>query len=181
RWAEICRRYHLVTHQLNVKWGHAVDPVDLANELEQKPNIKAVLTQACETSTATLHPIQSIAAIVREYENKILIVDAITAVGAMELEMDAWGLDVVIGGSQKAFMLPAGLSFIALSEKAWRAHQSSKLPKFYWDLTTEKTAMDKGESHFSTSVPMIRALEFVLTFLTGDEKLKTRNRIQSLA
>ncbi len=181
RWAEMARVYGLKVHILNVKWGEAVQVSELKATLEKHPNTQAVLTQACETSTATVHPIREIAALVRERPNTILIVDAITAVGAMPLEMDDWGLDVVIGGSQKAFMLPTGLSFIALSQKAWSKVETSRLPKFYFDLKAEKKSLAKGETHFSSAVPLIRALDVALNFLTGAEKMRTLTRIQSLA
>jgi aspartate aminotransferase-like enzyme len=181
RWAEMCKVFGMKVQTLNVAWGDAVKVEDVRTALTQNRNIKAVLTQACETSTATVHPIKEIAALTKSLENTLLIVDAITAVGAMPLEMDAWGIDVVIGGSQKAFMLPAGLSFIALSEKAWRANANSKCPKFYFDLALEKKSLAKGETHFSSAVPLIRALDVALDHLTGQNKIKTLERIQSLA
>lgn len=181
RWAQISQAFHLQVHTLNVEWGEAVRVHDVKTALDENPNIKAVLLQACETSTATVHPIREIASVVKSRPNTLIIVDAITAVGAMMLEMDDWHLDVVIGGSQKAFMLPTGLSFIALSEKAWRFCEASTLPKFYWDLKAEKKSWLKGETHFSSAVPLVRALHVALKFLTGPEKMKTLSRIQTLA
>jgi aspartate aminotransferase-like enzyme len=181
RWAEMAKKFgcHTIVHQ--VPWGQAVNPSDVAELLGKNPDVRAVLTQACETSTATVHPIQELAALVRPRDNTILIVDAITAVGAMPLDMDDWGLDVVIGGSQKAFMLPTGLSFIAMSKKAWRFYETSKIPKFYWDLKPELKSLSKGETHFSSVVPLVRALDVALNFLTGDAKRVTLNRIETLA
>jgi aspartate aminotransferase-like enzyme len=181
RWGEMCKVFGVHAHLLPVTWGEAVKVSDVKAALDKNPKIKAVLTQACETSTATVHPIKEIAVLVKDRAQTILMVDAITAVGAMDLEMDAWGLDVVIGGSQKAFMLPTGLSFIALSEKAQKFSESSKIPKFYWDLKAEKKSLLKGETHFSSVVPLIRALEVALKYLTGPEKKKTLLRIQTLA
>jgi len=181
RWAEMAKRFGCQVHTLNVPWGEAVQVSAVANALAAHANIKAVLCQACETSTATVHPIEALAALIRPRENTIFIVDAITAVGAMPLEMDAWGLDVVIGGSQKAFMLPTGLSFIALSKKAWRFYESAKIPKFYFDLKPEEKSLLKGETHFSSVVPLVRALEVALTHLTGTAKHATQTRITGLA
>ena len=166
RWAEMSKRLGLEVTPLMVEWGHAVDPQAIEKYLDAHPNTKAVFTQACETSTATVHPIREIAHVVSKRQSTIFIVDAITAVGAMELETDAWGLDVVIGGSQKAFMLPTGLSFITLSEKAWRFNERSLMPRFYWDLRAEKKSLEKGETHFSAAVSLVRALEVSLKLLT---------------
>ncbi len=181
RWADMVKQFGLNVHPLLVEWGNAVDPQEIEKQLALHPTIKAVFSQYCETSTATVHPIRDIASIVRKRSETLLIVDAITAVGAMELKMDEWGLDVVIGGSQKAFMLPTGLSFIALSEKAWGFNQKSRLPKYYWDLRTEKKSLEKGETHFSSAVATIRALEISLQFLTGEQKTQTLARIKKLA
>ncbi|MCB0351089.1 MAG: alanine--glyoxylate aminotransferase family protein [Bdellovibrionales bacterium] len=181
RWAEMASTFGLKTHLINVSWGEAVDPSVVEAELSKNKNIKAVLTQACETSTATVHPIRELGTIIKQRPQTLFMIDAITAVGAMMLEMDDWGLDVVIGGSQKAFMLPTGLSFIALSKKAWGFYESSTLPKFYWDLKREQKCLEKGETHFSSAVPLIRALDVALDHLTGQNKMKTLARIQTLA
>lgn len=181
RWAEIAKAFGLKVHALQVTWGEAVKPANVKALLEKNPDTKAVLTQVCETSTATVHPIRELAALIRHLPNTLFIVDAITAIGAMPLEMDDWGLDVVVGGSQKAFMLPTGLSFIALSEKACKFAETSTLPKFYFDLRSEKKALAKGETHFSSAVPLVRALDVALKFLTGSKKMATLLRIQNLA
>jgi aspartate aminotransferase-like enzyme len=181
RWAQMCKIFgvEVITH--NVEWGEAVNAEDVARLLRAHPDIKAVLTQACETSTATVHPVRELSTLIREKSDTLLMIDAITAVGAMELEMDQWGLDVVIGGSQKAFMLPTGLSFIALSHKARRFAERSRIPKFYFDLKLEQKALAKGETHFSSVVPLIRALDISLNYLTGDAKKRTLSRIEKLA
>jgi aspartate aminotransferase-like enzyme len=161
RWAEICARYGVVVHKLEVEWGSPVAIAELGAKLNAHPKVKAVFSQVCETSTATLHPIEKMAALVKA-SGALFVVDAITAVGCMPLPMDAWGLDCVIAGSQKAFMIPTGLSFIALSERAWKAQGSAKSPKFYLDLALEKKANDKKETHFSTPTPLIVGLHQVL-------------------
>lgn len=181
RWATMGQLFGLKVHILNVPWGEAVKVDAVEHALKANPQVKAVFCQACETSTATIHPIREIAAIIKKIPHTIFIVDAITAIGAMPLEMDNWGLDVVIGGSQKAFMLPTGLSFVAVSHKAWQFVESSRLPKFYWDLKSEYKTLLKGETHFSTAVPLVRALDLMLDKLTGVEKAKTLKRIENLA
>lgn len=163
RWAEICEKYGVTTHRLNVPWGQAASEAKLQEALLKAKNVKAVFTQACETSTATVHSIRQLAQIVRKAApNALFIVDAITAVGCMPLPMDEWEIDVMIGGSQKAFMIPTGLSFIALSERAWQAQARSTIPKFYLDLAAEKKANSKKETHFSTPTPLVVGLNAVL-------------------
>lgn len=163
RWAEICEKYGVTTHRLNVPWGQAASEARLQEALGKIKNVKAVFTQACETSTATVHSIRQLSQIVRKTAPQALfIVDAITAVGCMPLPMDEWEIDVMIGGSQKAFMIPTGLSFIALSERAWAAQAKSTIPKFYLDLAAEKKANGKKETHFSTPTPLIVGLNAVL-------------------
>lgn len=163
RWAEMCERYCVRTRVLKVDWGHSVSLDIFAAELKSK-KWKAVFTQACETSTATVHPIKHMALLLRrECPEALFVVDAITAVGCLPLPMDEWGLDVVIAGSQKAFMIPTGLSFITLSERAWAAQANSKCPKFYLDLALEKKANARKETHFSSPTPLITGLNVVLT------------------
>lgn len=149
-------------HILNIEWGQAVTVQQIEKQLLLYPNLKVVMTQACETSTAVIHPIREIAALLRDHPQILFLVDGITAVGAMPIEMDAWGIDGLVAGSQKAFMLPTGLSFVSLSKKAWAVCEKVTTPRFYFDLRAEKKANDKGETFFSSVVPTIRALDWVL-------------------
>ena len=162
RWADIAEVYGVKVIRISVPWGHPVNLDDVEEALKNNPLAKAVLTQACETSTGTLHPIKGLASISRKY-NCLFMVDAITALATVPILMDDWGIDVVVAGSQKAFMLPTGLSFIALSEKAWASNKSSDLPKFYFDLEKEKKALLKNQTYFSSPVAHICALEKVLS------------------
>ena len=162
RWSKIAKSFGVTVHTLEVEWGKSVVTKDIEVLLRKHPKIKAICTQACETSTATSHPIKEIASLTKNDPNRILIVDAITALIYQELPMDDWGIDVLVAGSQKAFMLPAGLSMIALSEKAWAFSTHSTLPKFYFDLQAELNANQKGQTHFSSAVTHIRALDAIL-------------------
>lgn len=163
RWAEICERYGVITHRWNIEWGQPAHAQQLSEKLRAHKNLKAVFTQVCETSTATLHPVHELSMLIkREAPHALFAVDAITAVGCMPLPMDEWQLDVVIAGSQKAFMIPTGLSFIAMSERAWRAQASAKCPRFVFDLALEKKANARKETHFSTPTPLIAGLNTVL-------------------
>lgn len=159
RWAEMAERFGARVERWELPWGSALSLDEFRARL--RPGLKAVFTQACETSTATMHPVREMAAAVRAV-GALFCVDAITAVGCCELPMDEWDLDVVVAGSQKAFMIPTGLSFIALSDRAWAAAAKSTLPKFYLDLEGERRANAKKETHFSTPTLLVIGLAAVL-------------------
>lgn len=172
RWADMAQTFGYKTHIMNVTWGEAVSPQEVEKYLNENPNIKAVLCQACETSTAVLHPIQKLGEIISKRAQTLFMVDGITAVAATDLPMDAWKIDVLVAGSQKAFMLPAGLSFVSLSKKAQAAMMEAKTPRFYLDLRKEKKANENGETYFSSSVSLVRALEKALDIML-DQGLDT--------
>lgn len=161
RWAEMAETYGGRVHRLNVEWGEAVRVEQIEAELRARPGTKLVLCQACETSTAVLHPIRQIAAVVARTE-ALLLVDGITALGALPMPMDEWHIDVLLGGSQKAFMLPTGLSFISFSQKAWQRVERATCPRFYFDIRSEREANERGETLFSSNVPLVKALDVVL-------------------
>lgn len=161
RWADMAEVYGARVHRLQVEWGTAVTPAAVRAALEHNKDIKLVLCQATETSTATAHDIRALGEIVAATP-ALFLVDGITAVGAYDLPMDAWHIDGLVAGSQKAVMLPAGLSFVSLSEKAWAVAEKAPLPRFYFDLRRERKANEKGETLFSSNVPLVRALDFVL-------------------
>ncbi len=158
RWAQICRAYGVKTRVLPVEWGQAVDPGRIGRALEEDQEIKAVFIQATETSTGVLHPIKEIAGIVSGYAGTLLVVDAISHLGAVELPMDEWKLDVVVSGSQKALMLPPGLAFAALSEKAWGFVEKSSLPKFYFDFRKERKNLEKNQNAYTPAISLIVGL-----------------------
>ncbi len=161
RWGEICQAYGVETDIIPVEWGHAVDPSEVERRLKANP-CRAVLVQASESSTGVYHPIEALAQLTRDRDETLLIVDAISALGAMNLPFDAWKIDVLVGGSQKAFGMPPGLAFIALSEKAWRATEKSQLPKFYYDLKREQKAQVKNQTAFTPAISLVTALRVVL-------------------
>ena len=165
RWCEMAQIYGGEVTTLKVPWGQAVRPDEVRKALDANPKIKLVLCQACETSSAVKHPIQEIAAIIRERPHTLFLVDGITALGAFPLKMDEWGIDGLVGGSQKAFMLPTGLSFVSFSKKAWKVVDENPQPRFYFDLRREKKANEKGETFFSSSVTLMRALDVVLEMI----------------
>ena len=162
RWGEICKAYGVEFIPIDVEWGRAVDPEWIKERLESDPSIRAVYTQASETSTGVKYPIKEIAEIVKKYDDKIIVVDAITGIGVFDLPMDAWGLDVVISGSQKALMLPPGLSFAALSDKAWRFAERSNLPKYYFDFKKELKSAKKNQSSYTPAIALFVGLRETL-------------------
>ena len=158
-------------HRLNVEWGSAVDPNAVSKILTENKNIKLVLCQATETSTATAHDIKRLAEIVSKTP-ALFLVDGITAVGAYDIKMDEWKIDGLVAGSQKAVMLPTGMCYVCLSEKAWTVAKNCKTPRYYFDLQKELKSNEKGETFFSSAVAHVKALDFVLTNIltTGLEK-----------
>ena len=161
RWAEMAEVFGAQVHKLTVPWGSAVNPADVEKFLNENPDTEIVMTQACETSTATVHPIQQLSQVVAKTK-ALFLVDAITALGAMPLPMDEWKIDGLVAGSQKAIMLPTGLSLISFSQKAWDKIKTNPTPRYYYDVRRELAANDKGETFFSSNVTLIRALAFVL-------------------
>ena len=162
RWAQICNAYGVHAKIIHVEWGRAVDPDLIRKALEVEPTIKAIFIQASETSTGVKHPVREIAEIVKNYETTILVVDAITGVGVFDLPTDKWNLDIVVGGSQKALMLPPGLSFVVLSDKAWSFVEKSTLPKYYFDFKKELKNIKSNQSAYTPAVSLVVGLREVL-------------------
>ncbi|NSX01283.1 MAG: alanine--glyoxylate aminotransferase family protein [Deltaproteobacteria bacterium TMED58] len=183
RWLKICKAYGVNTIEIKVEWGKAVSPKVIEDALKENKSIKAILVQASETSTGVEHPIEDIAKLTKSRDDIILIVDGITAVGAFPVEFDKWGIDILIGGSQKAFMMPPGLAFIVLSKKAWDFNDKSDLPKFYLDLSQAHKNSLKKTSPWTPAVTLVIGLNAVLEYFEklGLEKLFERHSILSEA
>ncbi len=179
RWMKICQAYGVKVEEVKVEWGYAVDPARIEAALKNDPSIKAVYIQASETSTGVAHNTKAIAEIVRRYDDTILVVDAITGLGVFDLRTDEWGLDIVIAGSQKALMLPPGLAFMSLSEKAWRMADKAKNQRFYFNLKKERENQQKNQTAFTAAVSLIVGLKEVLRILKeeGLEKVFSRHRL----
>jgi aspartate aminotransferase-like enzyme len=167
---------------IDVEWGRAVDPADVERALDAHPDISAVYVQASETSTASTHPVKEIAEIVRRSDDRLLVVDAITAVGVYELPMDAWGLDVVVSGSQKAFMMPPGLAFMGVSERAQRFMRRSTCPHYYFDLAKELKNLPTDQTSWTPAVGLLFGLAEALAIILDEVGLEeTWKRTQKLA
>ena len=167
RWLDLTKAYGLEAIDLSAPFGHTVDASRLADTLKSHPDVKAVLVQHSETSTGVLHDVRSYAAVTRQHE-AILIVDAVSSLGIADLPMDAWKIDLVISGSQKGLMLPPGLGFCALSEKAWRKTKSASLPKFYFNLADELKYVAKNEVRFTPAVSIVVGLRAALRMLEAE-------------
>lgn len=161
RWGKISEAYGLKVHWISVEWGNAVDTAVVKKVLEENPKSRAVLVQASETSTTVAHPVKELAALTKDREC-LLIVDGITGVGVFDLPMDDWGIDVMVSGSQKAFMLPPGLAFVALSEKAWKFQETAKCPRFYFDYKKERKNLKDNTSAYTPAVSLITGLRQAL-------------------
>ncbi len=168
RWGRLCKTFGIQATEIKVEWGQAVDPQAIAEALKQDPSIKAVYVQASETSTGVAHDTRAIAEIVRNREQTILVVDAITALGVFDLKTDAWGIDVLIAGSQKALMLPPGLAFISVSDKAWSLADKAKNASFYFNLKKEREAQQKNQTAYTAGVSLMIGLKEVLTMLRAE-------------
>ncbi len=165
RFAKICETYEMKTHRIEVDWGENIVVEDVADFLKGNKNIKAVFMTQCETSTGILNPIEEISKTVQEHSDALIVVDGVSCVGGVVTEMDAWGVDVFVTGSQKAMMLPAGLAFIAVSDKAWKVIDSNKEPRFYLDLRRYRDSLDKDTTPFTPALSLIFGLEQALNLL----------------
>ena len=177
RWTEIAKACGINAEIIDVEWGKAVSPAEISKRLKSNPQIKAVFTTLCETSTGVDNDIQAIAAVVKE-SSAVLVVDAISGLGAVDLKTDAWGVDVVVAGSQKGFMLPPGLGFISLSPRAWKLVEASKSSRYYLDLRKAKKALDKNDTPWTSSITLIIALNEALKIMQQDglENIFKRHR-----
>jgi aspartate aminotransferase-like enzyme len=164
RWSKISSAYGLNVTELRVEWGRSAAVDDVRRLLEQRPQTRAVLLQASETSTTAVHPVEAIAELTRR-RDVLLVVDGITAVGVFDIPMDRWGIDVLITGSQKALMLPPGLAFVALSERAWKRTKESKLPRFYFDFARERENLAKDTTAWTPAISLIIGLRESLAMI----------------
>lgn len=168
RWGKLCKTFGAQVTEIKVEWGQSVDPKVVADALKKDPAIKAVYVQASETSTAVTHDVKALGQIVKGYPETILVVDAITALGVFDLKTDDWGLDVVVTGSQKALMLPPGLAFVSVSDKAWQLAEKAKNTSFYFNFKRERDNQQKNQTAFTPAVSMILGLQEVLKMLKAE-------------
>jgi len=180
RWVEITKAYGLEPLVLQAEYGDVVSARSVAETLAADQRIRAVFVQASETSTGAAHDVKAMGEAVAKTD-AIFVIDAITGLGTMPLDIDRWGLDVVIGGSQKAFMIPPGLAFMSLSPKAWRMAETSNLPHYYFNLKKEKKSGDAGESSWTPATSLILALAAALNYIKSVGMAKLIENAQLLA
>jgi aspartate aminotransferase-like enzyme len=162
RWTSIGKAHGMAVQELKAAWGEAVAPEEVARALDADPGIRAVFVQLNESSTGAAHDIEAMARIVRARPDTLLVVDAISGAGALPLETHAWGVDVVVVGSQKALALPPGLAFVSVSPRAWTRIETARAGRFYFDLRRERKAQAGGESAFTPAISNVVALRAAL-------------------
>jgi len=166
RFAEIATKFGAQVEPLRCTWGEAAQPELLAERLQAdvRREIKAILLTHNETSTGVTNDLEGLTR-ARGDHPALILVDAISSLGAIDLEMDAWGLDVVVTSSQKALMLPPGLGFMAMNERAWAAYATSQMPKFYWDAGETRKSLNKGQNPYTPPISLLFGLEEALRLL----------------
>jgi len=164
RYATIAERFGAEVTRVKFEWGKAVEPDGADKALKADDKIKAVLVTHNETSTGVTNDLGAIASVVRKYD-KLLLVDAISSLGCIDLPVDKWGCDVVVTGSQKGWMVPPGLAFISASERAWQAHKVAKMPRFYWDFAQARDFLQKNQTPWTPAVSIFYALDVALPLM----------------
>jgi aspartate aminotransferase-like enzyme len=177
RWTELCQSYGITPEVLNVEWGKAATAQEISQRLQANPKIKAVFTTLCETSTGALTDIKAVGLALKDTP-AVLVVDAISGLGAIDLKTDEWSCDMVVSGSQNGLMLPPGLGFISVSAKAWKLVEASKSPRYYFDLREAKKAYDKTDTPFTPAINLVIALNEALKMMKKDglENIFARHR-----
>lgn len=171
RWNSIAKAFGCSVETLTAPYGQTFPPSEVQKRLT--PETRCVYMQATESSTGVRHDVASIARLVRALPDALLVVDAITGLGTTSFDVDGWGIDVIIGGSQKALMIPPGLSYGAVSDRAWQRMEKTKSPRYYFDLRKERKAQEKGESAYTPATALIAAMGAALDYIreTGNGNL----------
>ncbi len=193
RFAAIADTYGAEVIPLQYEWGQAARAEDVRQALAEHPDVKAVLVTHNETSTGVTNPLEEIARAIRSQESGVrsqgpsrasgrtdgplVLVDAVSSLGAIPFEADGWGLDVVVTGSQKGWMVPPGLAFVSMSERAWRAYENAKMPRFYLDLGRHRDALAKGQTPWTPAMSIFFGLDVALERMAeeGAERIFTRH------
>jgi len=167
RFADIAEGYGAEVIRLSFEWGKAVDLNTVEKTLEADDDIKAILATHNETSTGMTNRLGDISTVVKKF-NKLLLVDAISSLGCIDLPTDKWQCDVVVTGSQKGWMAPPGLAMVSVSEKAWRASAQAKMPRYYWDLSKAKDFLQKGQTPWTPAISLFYALDTTLDLILDE-------------
>ncbi|HEY2930588.1 MAG TPA: alanine--glyoxylate aminotransferase family protein [Acidobacteriota bacterium] len=168
RWESLCKQYGIQTTVIRKEYGESITASEIGNHLEKDSGIEAVFVQGCESSTGASMDLKAIGEVVSRHSGTVSVVDAITTLGVEPLYTDQWKLDVVIGGSQKAFMIPPGLAFVSISRKAWEKSKKCSARKFYFDWSREQANQPKGQTAFTPAVNLVQALLESTNFILQD-------------
>jgi aspartate aminotransferase-like enzyme len=171
RWTSLAKAFGCTVETVSAPYGETFPPDDVRRKLT--PEIRCVYVQATESSTGARHDVEAIAKLVRALPDTLLIVDAITGLGTTHLDVDAWGIDMIIGGSQKALMIPPGLAYGAISERAWQRMETAKSPRYYFDLRKERKSAAKAETASTPATSLFAGLAAALDYIRqmGDGNL----------
>ncbi len=167
RFATIAEGFGTEVKRLQFEWGDAASPEAVEQSLKADPSIKAVLVTHNETSTGVTNDLADISSVARRFE-KLLLVDAISSLGCIDLPVDRWGCDVVVTASQKGWMAPPGLAMVSFGERAWQAHSQAKMPRFYWDFAKAKDSLDKGQTPWTPALPICYSLAASLELMAQE-------------
>ncbi|MGH9558985.1 MAG: pyridoxal-phosphate-dependent aminotransferase family protein [Bryobacteraceae bacterium] len=180
RWVGMTKAFGLDVLTIEAPYGRTVAPEAVEKALAANPEVKGVFVQASETSTGAAHDVRAMGLAVKKTA-AIFVVDAITGLGTMPLDIDGWGLDIVIGGSQKAFMVPPGIAFLSISAKAWDRMDGAKLPRYYFDLKRERKMAANGESSWTPATSLILGFGEALKYVKSLGMDKLIDNAQQLA
>jgi len=164
RFATIAKQFGAEVIPLNFEWGKAADADAVRRALKSEAKIKAVLVTHNETSTGVTNDLAAISSAVKEFD-KLLLVDAISSLGSINLPVDDWHCDVVVTASQKGWMVPPGLAMVSVSQEAWQAYATAKMPRFYWDFTKAKSYLEKGETPWTPVISVVFAFQVALDMM----------------
>lgn len=171
RFAKIAGTYGADVTKLDAEWGYAAAPDEVRERLRGMPDVKAVLLTHNETSTGVMNPIGTLAAAIREERpDALILVDSVSGLGAVPFEMDEWGVDLVVTGSQKAWMAAPGLAMIAASERAWTAMETAKMPRFYLDLRSHRESAAMGQTPFTPAIAVVYQVDEGLRLMHAEGK-----------
>lgn len=179
RFAKVCESYQLKVHTIQVTWGEAIDLDQVKETLQNNPKIKVIFSTFCETSTGVLNPIKELSQVVRDHSNALIVVDGVSCVGGVDSRMDEWKVDILVTGSQKAMMLPPGLCFVAVSDRAWEVIEANKQPRFYLDLKKYRQNLIDDSTPFTPAISLLFGLRQVLRLFEeeGLEEVYARHEL----
>ena len=167
RFTSIAEQYGAEVIPLKFEWGKAADSDEVRRALEKEPEIKAVLVTHNETSTGVTNNLASLSSVIKEFD-KLLIVDAISSLGSINLPVDEWGCDIAVTGSQKGWMAPPGLTMVSVSETAWQAHANARMPRFYWDFSRARSYLERGQTPWTPAVSTVFAMNTSLGMMLDE-------------